>query len=133
MLFSNGMDTCLGEIPRLRRLPFSYLALGALRGWGDVDDDDKITLQEMQGYVNKVYKTVAPNRPQDSILMVEDPNLVMTQGNEEGPDLEEIGWILFPEKKEKRGRNFLPWDKIENNGDFDDMLADLEDRRSGSG
>jgi formylglycine-generating enzyme required for sulfatase activity len=129
LLFSNKMDGCLGEMPRLRRQPFSYLALGALRGWGDVDFDGQVTMQEMLGYVNKVFETVAPSRPRDSIIISEEPNMVWSKATEEGPDLEEIQWILYPEKKEKRGRNYLPWDKTNNTGDFDDRLADLEERR----
>ena len=131
LLMFNKMDGCLGEIPNLRRNPFSYLALGALRGWGDVDFDGKITMQEMLGYVNKVFSIVTPERPRDSILISDTPNLLMSKAQGEGPDLEEIEWILFPEKqrKEKRGRNYLPWDKTNNTGDFDDRLADLEERR----
>lgn len=131
LLLFNKMDGCLGEIPSLRRNPFSYLALGALRGWGDVDFDGQITLQEMLGYVNKVFSVVDPTRPRDSQLISENPNFVMSNAKGEGPDLEEIAWILFPEKqrKEKRGRSFLPWDKTNNTGDFDDRLADLEERR----
>ena len=131
VLVYNKMDSCLGEIPQLRRIPFSYLSLGALRGWGDVDFDGQITLQEMLGYTNAVFETVSPERPRDSLLIAEDPNMVMSKAFEAGPDLEEISWILFPQKqrKEKRGREFLPWDQTNNSGDFDDRLADLEERR----
>ena len=102
LLMFNKMDGCLGEIPNLRRNPFSYLALGALRGWGDVDFDGQITMQEMLGYVNKVFSIVTPERPRDSILISDTPNFVMSKAQEEGPDLEEIEWILALRSKEKK-------------------------------
>ena len=42
VLLPNSTKSCQGEVPRLRRLPFSYFALGALKGWGDVDFDGDI-------------------------------------------------------------------------------------------
>ncbi|MEC7984722.1 MAG: formylglycine-generating enzyme family protein [Myxococcota bacterium] len=126
---SNSMNACLGEIPRLRQLPFSYLALGALRGWGDIDNDGQITAQEVLGYINKVYTYTAPTRPQDSTLIPESRELVLATAEEEGPDLEEINWILYPKLKEKRGREFLPWDKVGDQSDFDELLADLSKKR----
>ena len=129
LFLSNSMNDCLGEIPRLRQLPFSYFALGALQGWGDVDNDGKITAQEVLGYINKVYTNVAPNRPQDSSLLTIAPEEVLAEASAEGPDLEEINWILYPKPKEERGPSYLPWELVDGLSDFDDLLADLNDRR----
>lgn len=45
-----------GALPGAERPAFSYLALAALRGWGDYDKNGEVTGQEVTDYVNETLK-----------------------------------------------------------------------------
>jgi uncharacterized caspase-like protein len=46
ILAATQKDQFAGPLPGVKRPAFSYLVLGALRGWGDNDGDGKVTAQE---------------------------------------------------------------------------------------
>ena len=54
VLLTAGKSTeYAGDLPNLGRPAFSYLSLGALRGWGDEDKNGEVTLGEVVSYSKK--------------------------------------------------------------------------------
>ncbi|MBL8922753.1 MAG: SUMF1/EgtB/PvdO family nonheme iron enzyme [Myxococcaceae bacterium] len=53
-----------GALPNLERPAFSYLALGALRGWADDDGDGAVTASEVVTFTNAVMSTTLRGRQQ---------------------------------------------------------------------
>jgi len=53
-----------GALPGLARPAFSYLALGALRGWADDDHDGSVTANEVVTFSNAVMSTTVRGRQQ---------------------------------------------------------------------
>lgn len=53
-----------GALPGLDRPAFSYLALGALRGWGDEDGNGAVTASEVVTFTNAVMSTTLRGRQQ---------------------------------------------------------------------
>jgi formylglycine-generating enzyme len=129
VFLSQGLSSCHGDLPHLSLPSFSYLAVGALHGWADNDTDGSINAKEMVSYVNKVVSEASPGRTQNSQMLGDDPDLLLGQGREEGPDLEEISLYLYPRAKEKRGPSGLPWDIVEGIADFDDLMSSLREKR----
>lgn len=86
-----------GPLPGAARPAFSYLVLGALRGWGDADGDGVVTAQEAVRYAQDALISLEPGRmqePQRSGL--DQPLTVKLTGStvERGPDLADIRLAL---------------------------------------
>ena len=79
-----------GPLPGLRRPAFSYLALGALRGWGDEDGDGEVTPAEVASWSRDVLATVVKGRTQTP--QVSGPGLDegLVSARERAPDLTDI-------------------------------------------
>lgn len=81
-----------GQLPGARRPAFSYLLLGALRGWGDANKDGRVSAAEAVGFTKMaLMKTLAGERDQTPELRGELASWVV-QVAEDGPapDLEGI-------------------------------------------
>jgi sulfatase modifying factor 1 len=78
-----------------RRPAFSYLALGALRGWADGARDNRrdgtVTAEELLTYVSKTLQTVDPRgRQQTPELVATAERQNLAQGREAAPDLNRL-------------------------------------------
>jgi len=77
-----------GPLPGAARPAFSYLLLGALRGWGDDDRDGKVTAAEAVGYARAAIGMVVKGRAQTPEVAFGDGKAVLAGGaREEGPEL----------------------------------------------
>ena len=77
-----------GPLPKGNRPAFSYLVLGAMRGWGDADGDRAVTASEAVDYAGKVMRTLVTGRTQEPQLSgVATDQPLATGVREQGPDL----------------------------------------------
>jgi len=85
-------DQFAGPLPGAERPAFSYLALGALRGWGDRDKDGQVTAREAVDYANDTLYEALRGRTQEPELLGVVPDLVLARPvpAESGPDLDAI-------------------------------------------
>lgn len=83
-------DQYAGELPTLGRPAFSYLALGALRGWGDDNGDGRVTAGEAVAFAEWSMLTVISGRSQTPQLHSSSPDVVLSHAAEKGPDLRTI-------------------------------------------
>jgi hypothetical protein len=79
-----------GSIPIADRPAFSYLALGALLGWGDSNADKEVTIQEVSEYTNLALKSTLVGREQHPQMNTENPEGVLGIGTMAGPDFTDI-------------------------------------------
>ncbi len=75
-----------GPLPGVARPAFSYLMLGALRGWGDQDRNGQVTVSEAVAYTQHVLQSTVKDRSQTPQLTGPD-GLLGPSGREAGPDL----------------------------------------------
>ncbi len=80
-------DQYAGPLPGAARPAFSYLALGALRGWGDEDGDGVVTAGEIRQYVLRVMGALVRDRKQEPTVVGDDLAAVAVSSGEQGPDL----------------------------------------------
>ena len=78
-----------GPLPDGHRPAFSYLVLGALRGWGDRDGDGVVSAQEAVDYAGGALRQTVTGRSQTPSLEG-DGALTLGRGRERGPDLVEL-------------------------------------------
>jgi len=79
-------DQYAGPLSDGRRPAFSYLVLGALRGWGDRDGDGSVSAREAVAYADDALVQTITGRAQTPTL--EGPDLALGRsGEESGPDL----------------------------------------------
>ena len=76
-----------GPLPGAARPAFSYLLLGALRGWGDRDGDGQVTAREALDYTSDALYGLPIGRAQTPELHGSEDALVLARGREPGPDL----------------------------------------------
>jgi len=76
-----------GPLPGLGRPAFSYLLLGALRGWADKDKDGNVTASEARDFTAMVIKTLVRDREQDPDLVGDEGFVLGKSPGEPGPDL----------------------------------------------
>lgn len=93
VLTAAASDQYAGALPGRARPAFSYLLLGALRGWAD-DGDGKVTAAEALGYASKALGTLLTDRSQQPQLAGDADVVLARSGREQGPDLAEIARIL---------------------------------------
>ena len=72
-------DQFAGALPGSERPAFSYLVLGALRGWGDQNGDGEVSAREAVGYASKVLGTLVDGRTQEPQLSGRDGLLQCSQ------------------------------------------------------
>ena len=80
-------DQFAGALPGERRPAFSYLALGALRGWGDTDEDGRVSAKEVRDYADRALLATLRDRRQTPGLLGDGGLDLGFSGGEEGPDL----------------------------------------------
>ena len=81
-------DQLGGPLPGVKRPAFSYLVLGALRGWADANRDGNVTAQEVVDYARLALQTTAKERRQTPSLAGDANEMVLGTGaNERGPEL----------------------------------------------
>ena len=84
-------DEYAGPLPQAERPAFSYLVLGALRGWGDSDKDGTVTSTEAVSYARDVLRVFLKDRTQTPQLSTAEPDLALaSEVDEDGPDLATI-------------------------------------------
>ncbi len=82
-----------GQLPGAERPAFSYLLLGALRGWGDADGDGVVTSQEAVQYAQDAILMLDSGRQQKPQASGKDQPLTAKLSGaalEKGPDLMDI-------------------------------------------
>lgn len=79
-----------GPLPGAERPAFTYLLLGALRGWGDFDGDGRVSLREAGQYARDALQTLLRDRPQTPTFGGEPLGDVSGAAVETGPDLAEM-------------------------------------------
>ncbi len=80
-----------GPLPGADRPAFSYLALGALRGWGDDDGDGAVTAREAVDYARKALGMLPIGRSQTPAVTGADPAMVLARrAAEAGPRLQDM-------------------------------------------
>lgn len=91
-------DQFAGPLPGERRPAFSYLVLGALRGWGDRDADRRITAGEAVDYARRALFQVVDDRTQTPSLLGPGEELVLSRPSrpEDGPDLLALKETMSP-------------------------------------
>ena len=89
-----------GPLPGASRPAFSYLVLGALRGWGDANGDGSVTAQEAVAYAGGVLRTLAKGRTQTpEVHGMRAPALSKPgRRGEKGPDLAALAAAPTPAK-----------------------------------
>ena len=81
-------DQFSGPLPGAARPAFSYLLLGALRGWGDGDGDGQVTAGEAIRWVDGALFDLVKGRSQQPELVGGGQELVLGRGKERAPSLE---------------------------------------------
>jgi hypothetical protein len=75
-----------GPLPGVDRPAFSYLVLGALRGWGDSNGDGRVTVKEAVSYARRTLNVLPLGRSQTPELHGSEPDLPLSEGAREvGP------------------------------------------------
>jgi len=82
-------DQFAGPLPGAARPAFSYLMLGALRGWADGDGNGDVTATEALTYTSDVLDALVNGRRQQPQLHAARPAEVLAaRASESGPDLD---------------------------------------------
>ena len=86
-----GGSEFAGPLPYTERPAFSYLVLGALRGWADEDGDKQVTAEEALDYTRNVLSATITGRTQTPSLAAGDKKAVLAvDATEQGPDISAI-------------------------------------------
>ncbi|MBI4424949.1 MAG: hypothetical protein HY554_14550 [Elusimicrobia bacterium] len=82
-------DQFAGPLPGGGRPAFSYLVLGGLRGWADLDGDGRVTAGEAHRYSADALRSLLRDREQTPSLEGRE-GAVLSAGSEAGPDIAAI-------------------------------------------
>lgn len=92
VLAAASNDQYAGPLNDMSRPAFSYLVLGALRGWGDDNTDGDVSSEEAVRYANKALLNTVNGRSQTA--QREGKDVVLSRsGKESGPDLAKMALI----------------------------------------
>lgn len=83
-------DQFAGPLPGKNRPANSYLLLGALRGWGDINDNGEVTVTEAAEYAKEVMQATLRDRIQEPEMTRGGFDVVLGKGREKGPDMVEL-------------------------------------------
>ena len=92
-LTAAAADEYAGPLPFGNRPAFSYLLLGALRGWADANRDGNVDAAEAISYARNVLNVLEKGRTQTPELLtaMDKDSLILSSGvNEAGPNLDAI-------------------------------------------
>ncbi len=87
-------DQYAGPLPGRARPAFSYLLLGALRGWGDGNADGIVTAEEALSYSARAMRAVVTGREQTPGLVGDGGKALTLSAGEAAPNLAEIQRLL---------------------------------------
>ncbi len=81
-----------GPLPGLSRPAFSYLFLGAVRGWGDTNGDGRITAKEARDYARRALQALSgvTGRTQTPELIGNADTMLAANAREAGPSLARV-------------------------------------------
>ena len=80
-----------GALPEGNRPAFSYIMLGALRGWGDRNEDQQVTLHEALDYSQRFLQETVVGRTQTPQQILGDKDIVLTtNGSSKPPDAHQL-------------------------------------------
>jgi len=87
VLSAAGAEQIVGLLPDGSRPTFSYLVLGALRGWGDLDSDGNVTASEAVRYSEQVLAQMGSTQTPT----LQGPDLILGRsGGERAPALSAV-------------------------------------------
>ncbi len=87
-LSAGTSDQFAGPLPNGNRPAFSYLVLGALRGWGDENKDGVVTAREAVDYASRTLAVTLSGRAQTPQLAGSDATFALSRGGHEAaPDV----------------------------------------------
>ncbi|MBI5242519.1 MAG: SUMF1/EgtB/PvdO family nonheme iron enzyme [Elusimicrobia bacterium] len=89
-------DEFAGRLPGVERPAFSYLALGALRGWADSGSDRNVTAGKIQDYAAQAFRATVRDRSQHPTVMGNADAVLGRSAGEKGPDLGEMAKAETP-------------------------------------
>jgi hypothetical protein len=92
VLSASKKDEYAGPLPGLNRPAFSYLLLGAMRGWGDGNKDGSVTASEAIDYSQRALGMLVKGRTQTPEIVGDQggAQLLAISSGEDGPDLTEM-------------------------------------------
>ena len=80
-----------GSLPSGNRPAFSYVMLGALRGWGDKNEDKQVTLSEALNYSQQFLQETIIGRTQTPQKILGNEDIVLTtNGSSKPPNVHQI-------------------------------------------
>ena len=88
-------DELAGPLPGGDRPAFSYLALGALRGWAVADSTNDITAGSMHEYVRSALRATLRHRTQTPVIVGRQDVVLSRSPREKGPDIGEMAKIAY--------------------------------------
>lgn len=91
LLVLSSSEEVAGPLPGHDRPAFSYLLLGAVRGWADKDGDGTVTASDALAYTKQALTALVTDKNQVPSARGAPLDLVFTEGaKERGPDLIEL-------------------------------------------
>ena len=84
-------DQLAGPLPGLNRPAFSYLVLGALRGWADGNGDGNVSAREVLDYSRRALRLTVKSRVQTPTLSGPPDSVIAASAGENSPDLAALG------------------------------------------
>jgi formylglycine-generating enzyme required for sulfatase activity len=88
VLSAGASNEFAGPLPGIARPAFSYLLLGAMRGWADADADGAVTADEAMDYARVALQVTVKDRKQTPQMTGPQPPLLSKPASPEpGPDL----------------------------------------------
>ena len=95
VLTATSSNQFAGPLPPGGRPAFSYLTLGALHGWGDLDNDGNVTAMEAVTYSRNTLLSLVTDRQQEPQLEGGNADLVLSNARADGPDIDEMRLALL--------------------------------------
>ncbi len=91
-LLASNTGRPLPSLPELRQPAFSYLLLGALRGWADADDNKRVTAGEALDYVRQAVAVFHDDHYDTPAGWGTLEGLNLSEAGEFAPDMAEVVW-----------------------------------------
>lgn len=90
LLTAAASDEYAGPLPGAARPAFSYLVLGGLRGWADLDEDGRVSAGELHRYATSTMRSTIRGRRQTPTLVGTEQARVALSPRESGPDVADL-------------------------------------------
>ena len=110
VLSAGRNDEFAGPLPGADRPAFSYLALGALQGWGDTDQNGELDAKEVQSYASKALQSTLLGRQQNP-QVVGATGSTIGEGTSKSPDFAQINLNMRTWEEAKKAE-MLRGDKL---------------------